>query len=103
MTTKTDDGGPAFPIAFQHRDEQAGMIEVRAYGMTLRDYFAASAPKPWKDGAVLKDLCEVAGVPYADPDAAPDVYALILQCEARMRYAYADAMLAERARKDGAR
>lgn len=43
MSTQHNDGGPAFPIAFQHRNESDGVIEQRWLGLSLRDYFAAQA------------------------------------------------------------
>jgi len=41
MTKHIHDGGPAFPVVFEHADAGAEML-----GMSLRDYFAAHAPIP---------------------------------------------------------
>lgn len=38
MTNEINDGGPAFPVVFQH-DEATS----ECHGMSLRDYFAAAA------------------------------------------------------------
>ena len=38
MTNQINDGGPAFPVVFQH-DEATS----ECHGMLLRDYFAAAA------------------------------------------------------------
>ena len=43
MANENKDGGPAFPYAFQHEDDQRFIKEGFASGMTLRDYFAAKA------------------------------------------------------------
>jgi hypothetical protein len=44
--TRVDDGGPAFPVevdANQPDGRQTGNTVWQAYGMSLRDYFAAKA------------------------------------------------------------
>ena len=64
-----DDGGPAFPTDF-------------AKGMTLRDYFAAKALPVWVQAHIDQSV---------DDLSKPDI--------ARECYIYADAMLAERAKK----
>lgn len=40
-----NDGGPAFPVCYQHNDVETGEIEVSAanWGMSLRDWFAGQA------------------------------------------------------------
>ena len=43
MTDTKNDGGPAFPVTFEHSDGQA---TAELFGMTLRDYFAAKALAP---------------------------------------------------------
>ncbi len=66
MNTKTNDGGPAYPIVSD---------DLCATGMTLRDYFAAAALQ-----GLLADPSN--GNPYRG--------------NAESAYIYADAMLAER-------
>lgn len=71
-------GGPAFPRrAYEEFD---GTEVAGAEGMTLRDYFAANAPKPQDD--------------FGWNDGETDSY----QRMTRWAYVYADAMLAERAK-----
>lgn len=38
MNNKINDGGPAFPVVFEHEEATA-----ECHGMSLRDYFAAAA------------------------------------------------------------
>ena len=64
------DGGPAFPIVYQHADGSPDWID----GMTLRDYFAAAA---------LQGLLAESEWPSVEGAASA-------------AYQYADAMLAER-------
>jgi hypothetical protein len=88
---KTNDGGPAFPHAAQ-APEWNGCA-----GMTLRDYFAAHAPTG-DDGVTtpqtIKELEEFIGIPSG-------TYKWLVHWPivvAKARYAYADAMLRERAK-----
>ena len=69
--TRRDDGGPAFPYAFEH-DDRGGF----APGMTLRDWFA---------GQALVGICAAGNGTSNGPDWMP-----------RAAYNLADAMLAER-------
>lgn len=73
------DGGPAFPV--NSNDVWSGIRP--SPGMTLRDHFAASAMQGW-----LASFGERDGHP-ADKPGGSD------RC-ARLSYALADAMLAER-------
>lgn len=73
----THDGGPAFPRQLKQVDNPIDFErhELRAQsGMSLRDYFAAHAPNPF-DPMQIEDHCA-------------------------FRYRFADAMLAERAKKE---
>lgn len=91
--TKHDDGGPAFP----QTDGRRWGNGYDDHGMSLRDWFAATASDD--------DLC---GVPDTIDDAAALLgvdpkdyngrihYPMI---RAMARYAHADAMLAERKRR----
>ena len=77
-----NDGGPAFPMAFQSLDRQGNPDSSPnvEWGMTLRDYFAAKA---------LAGMCadsEISGSAEAYAESA---------------YKFADAMLAARANGGG--
>lgn len=78
MSAPIDEGGPAFPG--QPWPDKAGVYE-KAPGMSLRDWFA---------GQALAGICA-----HPDTGNAPPC-----EGEARVAYAFADAMLA--ARKRGA-
>ena len=65
-------GGPAFPAQF---------FDERATGMSLRDYFAANCPITWTEAQEYNDT-------------GFDEVAFF----ANVRYEYADAMIAERAK-----
>lgn len=82
--TNPSDGGPAFPLTFPLGC--SAMIDVPT-GMTLRDYFATHAS--------YDELCRI----LDDANRAGD---LPLKNEFQWaRYQHADAMLAERARREG--
>ena len=83
MTNKHD-GGPAFPIP-NATDMDGYVYAPEASGMSLRDYAAIHADIPWKLVTDIADREE-----YRLPAGE------LLQIAAEMRYAYADAMLAER-------
>lgn len=73
----TNDGGPAFPFDWIDTQPHTGKQVIREQfdGMSLRDYFA---------GQALASLCNV----YNDSTHTQD--------NAKIAYANADAMLAER-------
>lgn len=73
MTMAEKDGGPAFP---KMPDE----IRNGSSGMSLRDWFATSATEIFRDYTV-------------DPDEFDGYYK---RTREQARYAYADAMIAER-------
>lgn len=100
MSTQHNDGGPAFPIAFQHRNESDGVIEQRWLGLSLRDYFAAHAQDQLSRGAEPTKTAEVCGValPLGTADSVTWSHFWI-RCEAVLRYRYADAMLRAREQK----
>ena len=91
MNTTQDDGGPAFPMQGNPEDRYAGYL-----GMSLRDWFAgmalaesirlcAKADKENSDGTT-QEFINMA------TNGEPDINTL----EAKMAYAFADAMLAAR-------
>jgi len=84
-------GGSAFPVVYESRDEVGKLCDYVKTGMTLRDYFAASAltgilagQKLWTvtDGEITTEVKDVKS------------FALIA-------YIQADTMLAEREKQDG--
>lgn len=89
MTSKINDGGPAFP--HESYDHDAGMDIVKP-DMSLRDYFAAK----FLAGAATSDSEPL------DIDIAADQYDIDTalfehwSCVARVAYIAADAMLAAR-------
>lgn len=88
--SKKDTGGPASPV------ENAGSVGALSPGMTLRDYFAAHAPQPSQEAINTEIRLDKARNPYNEPHKPR----LRDQAEiiAHLRYEYADAMLAERAK-----
>lgn len=64
-------------------------------GLTSRDYFAAHADIPWN--VVIETLRIKDGVPADEPFDVP--IGKLMRARAELKYAEADAMLAERAKK----
>ena len=90
MTTTTNrTGGPAFPTT------QANGANYGAAGMTLRDYFAAHAPKEVRDldGWKVSDCAEALGLPEG---VAYNWLKHYIPLIAKLSYEYADAMLKAR-------
>lgn len=83
--SKTNDGGPAFPVKRVCRDSQGIDHEIHEQGMSLRDWFAGQAL------AGLASNCTDAGLSTWLPDSI-----------AVRAYDYADAMLAAREKDGGA-
>ena len=54
MSDKINDGGPAFPVVFEHEEATA-----ECHGMSLRDYFAAAIMQ-----GLMASQCEVTDDPY---------------------------------------
>lgn len=90
MSSIPQQGGPAFPYAF-HFPEQDGEPGGINFGMSLRDYFAAHAP-------TVREI--PSEIPYFDDKQSR--HQSSAERYAQWSYAYADAMLAERAKKAGA-
>ncbi len=87
--SKKDTSGPAFP-------SHGSMGEVAHEGMTLRDYFAAKAPKEVFDVS-LAHAKQLVGrecpIYIEDPKGFAEFWA---DCRAVLRYIEADAMLKAR-------
>ena len=86
---KHGDGGSAFPIPAGGKDGYGNPTNQPRYGMTMRDYFANSAPVDWSMAQQAAGL----GVTVSPTDRLTLWAAMAI-----MRYEYADAMLAERAK-----
>ena len=111
MTGKLSDGGPAFPV---HGGYGADIDDPRnrilGGGMTLRDWFAGHCDRPGRaEIASAAGLTYFAGKVWSGPRmfiaSFEEWWMGIPQAErfrlcAKVRYAYADAMLAAR-EKDG--
>ena len=92
MTDKHD-GGPAFPI----KGRGAFDLEiVQAEGMSLRDWFAATGPDELFKFHSLDDAAKLMGVDAPDPEDSAAIIAFAFALQAKMRFAYADAMIAAR-------
>lgn len=79
MTSKND-GGPAFPVL--ELDQRSGNVFAQHMGMTLRDWFAGQASE--KDIEPYRSFWKDERLVLREREAA--------------RYAYAEAMIAERAK-----
>jgi hypothetical protein len=88
MSVQGINGGPAFPQppCLNDANEIVSPMDYNEAGMTLRDYFAAHAPPPPAWWLNRYDQCF---------SSAPDL-GTAAQHLAQWRFAYADAMLAER-------
>ena len=78
------DGGPAFPRPFSH--DRPYSVSHEQAGMSMRDWFAATAPEPQVGWNLTKGN-------YDSPQGYHEAYA---KEHARWNYLYADAMIAER-------
>lgn len=103
-----NDGGPAFPVPPPSHNGVNGdnHWNYANPGMTLREYAAIKLKVPssgneWLDNMIIESRCAdfaakaLQGM-LADPDWDDDIYGF-----AASAYAHADAMLAERERRNG--
>ena len=94
------DGGPAFPLATGSvettGDRGQKIVTVRELqrGLSLRDYFAAHAPTP-QDWYILESLPRLNNMRSLN-----DSVAIRKSAELAWPYVWADAMLAERAKRN---
>jgi hypothetical protein len=114
--TSINDGGPAFPVPPIHTGSNTFIPGTN--GMSLRDWSAH------QNGVGIDDMRLAAGLPpfVDEPDATPEVHPRLMRFDdtpeqglrawwhavplderarlaAKVRYAYADAMIAERAKE----
>lgn len=90
--TKTDDGGPAFPVPMIPCDREGGYTSVQNEGISVRDYFAAVVNV---DEFSPSTASALAG-PMPDESDVPAMVVWAAKANAKLRYALADAMLAAR-------
>lgn len=83
-----DNSDSAFPVP----------LPSQKSGMTLRDYFAAHAPEPPKEQIEMVMRREQAANPHNEPYHNKVRRRDELEIRCALRYAYADAMLAERSK-----
>ncbi len=90
----TNDGGPAFPRIESIENPQNYQIRQDVFctdGMSLRDWFAGKAlPMCAANDTIYNSIVEVAKSSNLD----------LVTCMAKMSYQLADAMLADRERKN---
>jgi hypothetical protein len=86
---KKPDGGPAFGSFVK-----AGTVAVREGGLTMRDWFATFAPEPTQDQ--IKFFVEVDRAANPHGDTYEPTRRSVGEIVSHIRYAYADAMIAER-------
>jgi hypothetical protein len=84
-------GGPAFPVTEWH---DGGSIPIAAKGMSLRDWFAAMAPKPPRWRIKLESNMDRSRNPHND-SYKPKIRGEF-EIEADLRFEFADAMLKAR-------
>lgn len=91
MSEQIKNGGPAFPFGVKHTWDnyrgESSTLEENEEGMSLRDYFAEHAPTTMQDAINLLSMLGEKDPMRRGGD--------LLRTMAQMRYAYADAMLAE--------
>jgi len=97
-------GGPAFPHSKEMLVETKCMrcgwedCAQLAAGMTWLDYAAIHGPKPPME-MFLEDACNTAGIQYMNPISEEEKQELSNKVEAKLRYDFAAAMLAEKRRR----
>lgn len=110
MSNKSNDGGPAFPVCYQHENLETGEKEVTAafHGMSLRDWFAGQERLADYDHPEVipnKEMCEALAGEKQPEGGWSGNRIEMLRWEAKwmsaMKYIRADAMLA--AREKGAK
>jgi hypothetical protein len=84
-----------------HKDEPAfprSYVADGHNGMSLRDYMAIHANVEDTQFSSIADLCEFVGEEARSNMEMPEMIALAAKAAAKLRYQFADAMLAERAK-----
>lgn len=89
MADPVHDGGPAFPLALEGA-RMPGDYGL-AFGMTLRDYFAAHAPVDFSYAMDVYGGRKISKLPTTDEERA-----VFFAVWTLLRYEYADAMLERR-------
>jgi hypothetical protein len=101
--SEINDGGPAFPVTFQHMGEGGSVSGCEWGGMMLRDYFAAKAMLGLIEGYdyELREKSQVKTQRTGFDDTMHEEEDSITYqtCMAREAYMIADAMIRARAVK----
>lgn len=88
MSQRIEDGGPAYPVAWQETNEYGVTFTYRETGMSLRDYFA---------GQALAGFLSNPGGPFQANDRNGwNIVNCTLDDVARCAYEASDAMLSAR-------
>lgn len=102
------DGGPAYPVCFQHRNLETEELEVSAvnWGMSLRDWFAANEklaewdnPESVASNSMIEALAgprPVKGWAAKTKDEWVEMLTWDATWRAKLKYLRADAMLKAR-------
>lgn len=91
---KFDDGGFAYPQPLDGDGNPVGNVWLGAGGKTLLDWFAGQALVGWLAGPCAGDALD-------DYDGHPEGFAEHQTFVARSCYGYAEAMVAEKRRREG--
>lgn len=101
-TSANSDGGPAFPRITQLAEQtdqdgnHLGYYVETADGMSLRDFFAAHAPEQISDRRDAEKTATFCGIKSPDRADWLGWMQAWIDCEAILRYRYADAMMRAR-------
>jgi len=107
---KRDDGGPVFPFSFKRTYRQMDGVTnptrtetVTSYGVPLVDYMAIHCPnRPIENPEAFANLLIAMDMETTAADADPlQAVRLFNQYDARIRYDWAEAMIAEKRRREG--
>lgn len=96
MVRDLNDGGQAFPGSYMADHKDRGPVLIHEPGMTLRDYAAIHADLSRMQFPDTNAAAAYLGEPA--PDDLNEAIDLSARVAARLRYQFADAMLAERAK-----
>lgn len=97
----TNNGGTAFPSNWIDRDSTGTQVVREQYpGMSLRDYFAIHGPEPRKEDIEFVMNREKAANPHGD-NYKPRRRGWN-EIRIALRWEFADAMLAQRSKAEGA-
>jgi hypothetical protein len=96
MSSKIDDGGPAFPRPYGQQDFGNGNSDQQP-GMSLRVYAAIHAPAPSESQVRQEETYDRVANPHGD--SYKPARRSLLEIDADLRYRWADVMLARQGLK----